>query len=178
MRRIAPCLLLLALAGCGGGAERLTIYLPQRLGPDGPTGQRAPVLMPVERDRRAAMSPLRQSVLEAMGGPAPDERSRGFLDAIPRSTRVTGIRLAGDMATVELAGDEPDYLGSAAILYSLTAQPGVQRVRLRLDGEPCCIYTHHATAWPGALDRRGFRGWTGEPCALRTYPNAVRCRGG
>jgi hypothetical protein len=178
MRRFAPWLAVLVLAGCGGGREELTIYLPQRLGPEGPAGQRVPVLMPVERDRRATMSAVRQAVLEAMGGPAPDERTRGFLDAIPRSTRLTGIRVAGDLATVELAGAEPDYLGSAAILYSVTEQTGVERVRLRLDGEPCCIYTHQATAWPGALDRRGFRGWTGEPCALRTYAGAVRCRMG
>src|ERR671922_2697417 len=128
MSRLFGIAVVAVLAGCGGGPEHLTIYLPQRLGPEGPAGQRVPVLMPVERDRRATMSAVRQAVLEAMGGPAPDERTRGFLDAIPRSTRLTGIRVAGDLATVELAGAEPDYLGSAAILYSVTEQTGVERV--------------------------------------------------
>jgi hypothetical protein len=169
-------LVLLALAGCGGGTNRLTVYLPQRPGPEGPAGQRAPVLMPVERGRREAMSSVRQAVLEVMAGPAPAERARGFLDAISLSTRLLGVRVVGDVATVALAGAEPDYLGSAAIVYSVTEQEGVARVRLVLDGKPCCVYTHQATPWPGALDRRTFRGWTGEPCALRTYADAVRCR--
>ena len=178
MRRSAPLLLLvLALAGCGGGHERLTIYLPQRLGPEGPAGQRVPVLMPVERERRRAMSPLRQAVLEVTGGPAPAERSRGYLDTIPLSTRIADVRVAGDLATVDLTGSEPDYLGAAAIVYSVTEQPGVTRVRLRLNGRSCCVYTHRATHWPGALERRTFRGWTGEPCKLRIYTGAVRCHG-
>jgi hypothetical protein len=171
MRRLAPLLLVLALAGCG--SARLTIYLPQRLGPEGPPGQRVPVLMPVERERRAAMSAARQTVLEVMGGPAPAERARGFLETIGLSTHLLGVRVSGDVAIVELAGAEPDYLGSAAIVYSVTERSGVQRVRLLLDGHRCCIYTHQAAPWPGALDRRTFRGWTGEPCPLRTEH---RCR--
>jgi hypothetical protein len=173
MRRIAPLLLVLALAGCGGGPARLTIYLPQRLGPDGPPGQRVPVLMPVERERRETMSAARQAVLDVMGGPAPAERARGFLDTIDLSTRLLGVRVSSDMATIELAGDEPDYLGSAAIVYSVTEQTGLERVRLLLDGRPCCVHTHQGTPWPGALERRTFRGWTGEPCPLRTEN---RCR--
>lgn len=176
MRRVALCLLALAAAGCGGTDDALTVYLPQRLGPEGPKGQRVPVLMPVERDRRETMSAVRQAVLEVMGGPAPGERSRGFLETIPLATRLVDVEIAGDLATVELAGAEPSYLGAAAIVYSVTEQTGVQRVRLRLDGEPCCVFTHQATAWPGALDRRTFRGWTGEPCPLRIYAHAVRCR--
>jgi sporulation and spore germination protein len=173
MRRLAPLLLVIALAGCGAGSARLTIYLPQRLGPEGPAGQRVPVLMPVERERRAAMSAARQAVLDVMGGPAPEERARGFLDTIGLSTRLIGVRVSGDMATVELAGAEPDYLGSAAIVYSVTELTGVQRVRLLLDGRPCCVHTHQGTPWPGALERRTFRGWTGEPCPLRVEH---RCR--
>jgi hypothetical protein len=164
----------LVLAGCGGAAQ-LTIYLPQRLGPEGPNGQRVPVLMPVERDRRGTMSAARQAVLELMAGPAPDERARGFLDTIPLSTRLLGLRVSGDVTTVELVGDEPDYVGSAAIVYSVTDQAGVERVRLLLDGRRCCVYTHRGTPWLGALDRRLFRGWTGEPCGLRTE-NHCRAR--
>jgi hypothetical protein len=175
-----PSLALLALAlvltGCGAGSDSLTIYLPQRLGPEGPNGQRVPVLTPVQRERRDTMSASRQAVLDLMAGPAPKERARGFLDTIPLSTRLLGVRLSGDLATVELAGDEPDYLGSAAIVYSVTELAGVRRVRLLLDGKPCCVYTMQGTPWPTPLTRGSFRGWTGEPCALRTYASAVRCR--
>ena len=134
--------------------------------------------MPVERDRRESMPAVRQAALEVLGGPAPAERSSGFLDAVPLSTRVVGVRVAGDLASVELVGKEPAYLGAAAIVSSVTGQTGVRRVRLLLDGKPCCVYTHGAKPWPGAIDRRTFRGWTGEPCALRAYSDAVRCRAG
>jgi|SRR5215211_216647 len=164
MRRSALLLLVLVLvlAGCGGDSDRLTVYVPQRLGAEGPPGQRVPVLVPVERDRRAAMSPLRQAVLEATGG-------------FP--TRVVGVHVAGDLATVDLSGREPDYLRAAGIVYSVTEQRAVTRVRLRLEGRACCVYTHRSKPWQGALDRRTFRGWTGEPCKLRTYTGAVRCQG-
>jgi len=174
MRRLALVPLVSLLAACGGGGDALTIYLPQRLGPQGPTGQRVPVLMPVERERRATMSRVHQAVLEVMAGPAPAERTRGFLDTMELSTRLLGVSVAGNVATVDLAGAEPNYLGSAAIIYSVTERTGVERVRLLLDGRRCCVYTHRATAWPGALERRTFRGWTGEPCRLR---NENRCRG-
>jgi hypothetical protein len=177
MRRLALLPLLLCLAGCGGGSDELTVYLPQRLGPEGPHYQRVPVLMPVQRERNETMSAARQAVLELTVGPAPGERARGFLDTIPLSTRLLGVAVDGDLATVELAGTEPDYLGSAAIVYSVTEQADVERVRLRLDGKPCCIHTHQGTPWAGAIERRNFRGWTGEPCGLRTYAHAVPCRG-
>jgi hypothetical protein len=94
MRRLAFLGLTVVLAGCGGG-QRLAVYLPQRLGPEGPPGQRAPVLVPVERERRASMSPVRQAVLELMVGPAPSERARGFADALPPGTRADRVRLEG-----------------------------------------------------------------------------------
>jgi Sporulation and spore germination len=173
MRRLPLLALLVCLAGCGGD-ERVTIYLPQHLGPEGPHYQRVPVLSPVERERSGRISAARQVMLELTVGPAPEERARGFVDTIPLSTRVLGVRVAGDTATVELVGAEPDYLGSAAIVYSLTELAGIARVRLLLDGEPCCLYTHRSTPWPGAIERRTYRGWTGEPCASRIED---RCRG-
>src|SRR5919108_1356295 len=107
MSRLFGIAVVAVLAGCGGGPEHLTVYLPQRLGPEGPAGQRVPVLMPVERERRATMPAVRQAVLEVIGGPAPAERSRGFLDTIRLSTQLVGVRVSGDLATVELSGEEP-----------------------------------------------------------------------
>ena len=166
--------MVVCLAGCGGGDADLTVYLPQRLGPEGPHYQRVPVLMPVERERNERMSAARQAVLELTVGPAPEERARGFTDTIPLSTRLLGVDVVRGTATVRLAGAEPDYLGSAAIVYSLTELPGIERVRLLLDEEACCVYTHQGKPWPGALARRNYRGWTGVPCPLRVED---RCRG-
>ena len=173
MRRL---LIVLALAGCGGEADRLTIYLPQRLGPEGPHGQRAPVLMPVERERRETMSAARQAVLELMVGPAPGERARGFSAALPAGARADSVTVRDGIAEVELAGPEPDFRGAAAIVYSVTSVPGVRAVRLLRYGEPCCISTHAGPPVATRHTRESFHGWPGEPCAERTYDHAVPCR--
>jgi Sporulation and spore germination len=166
----------LLVAGCGGGRDDVTIYLRARLGPDGPHGQRAAILTPVERARRPAMSSARQAVLELLVGPSPDERARGFQETIPIATRLQGVRIDGGRAVVDLAGAEPDFYGAAAIVYSVTeAASTVTRVELRLDGKPCCVYSHSG-APVRSLTRGTFRYWQGEPCALRDSPTHRRCR--
>jgi hypothetical protein len=165
------------LAGCGGGDEEtLTVYLKQRLGPEGPHSQIAPVLMPVERERRDGIPPEHQAVLEVRVGPSPDERAHGFLDTIEPETRLRSVVIASGTATVQLLGREPDFYGTGAIVYSLTSIDGVERVALRLEGKPCCAYRHDGTAIR-FLTRRSYRGWQGEPCEERDRPEAVRCRG-
>jgi hypothetical protein len=178
MRRLALLPLVLCLAGCGSsGPGRLTIHLPQRLGPEGPHGQHSPVLMPVERDRRETMSTVRQAVLELMVGPAPGERAQGFSDALSPGTRADRVRIEGGVAEIDLAGPEPTLLGAAAIVYSATSVPGVRAARLLRYGEPCCVYSHSGAAVAEPHTQTSFRGWSAEPCAFRTYAHAVRCRG-
>ena len=167
----------LLVAGCGGGdSDTVTIYLRARLGPDGPHGQRAAVLTPVERERRPAMSAARQAVLELLVGPSPDERARGVEDTIPIGTRLLGVTARGPSSVVELAGTEPDFYGAAAIVYSLAETADARRVQLRLGGAPCCVRTHDGDAirW---LSPETFRYWQGEPCRFRTSPTHRRCRG-
>jgi hypothetical protein len=178
MRRLCGLVLaVLALAtSCGGGEETLTVYLKQRLGPEGPHSQIAPVLMPVERERRDGIPPEHQAVLEVRVGPSPDERAHGFLDTVKPETRLRSVTIEAGTAAVELLGREPDFYGTGAIVYSLTAIPGVERVALRLDGEACCAYRHDGTAIR-LLTRSSYRGWQGEPCEERDRPAAVRCRG-
>ena len=171
-----PVLAALALlAGCGGEDERLTVYLPQRLGFEGPPGQIAPVLSPVERERRPGMSAAWQAVLELRVGRSPDERARGFDAALRPTTRLRAIRTVAGTATVDLAGAEPTFAAAAAVVLSLTEGDRIRGVRLRLDGRPCCFYTHRGGAI-ARTTRKTFRGWSGEPCHLRTWPGAPRCR--
>jgi Sporulation and spore germination len=167
---------LVLAAGCGGDEETLTVYLKQRLGPEGPHSQIAPVLMPVERERRGGIPEQHQAVLEVRVGPSPDERAHGFLDTVEPETRLRSVVIEGDTATVELLGREPDFYGAAAIVYSLTAVPGVEQVALRLGGEPCCKYRHDGTV-VAVISRRSYAGWQGEPCDERDESDAVRCRG-
>jgi Sporulation and spore germination len=162
-------------AGCGASdEERLTVYLKQRLGPDGPRGQIAPVLVPAQRERRTGVPPGRQAVLELRVGPSPDERARGFMDTVEPETRLRSVAIVDGTATVVLLGREPSVYGAAAIVYSLTELPGVERVALRFDGEPCCAYRHDGSAI-ALLSRRVYAGWSGEPCGERDRPDAVRC---
>jgi Sporulation and spore germination len=175
MKKLAFAVILLAACG-GGGDDTLTVYLKQRLGPEGPHSQIAPVLMPVERERRDGIPAEHQAVLEVRVGPSPDERAHGFADTVEPETRLRSVRIEDGTATVELVGREPDSYGTGAIVYSLTAVPGVERVALRLDGEACCAYRHDGTA-TRLLTRSSYRGWQGEPCEERDRPDAVRCRG-
>jgi hypothetical protein len=163
--------------GCGGGGdeEMLTVYLKQRLGPEGPHSQIAPVLMPVQREPREGIPPEHQAVLELRVGPSPDERAHGFLDTVEPETRLRSVTIEGNKATVELLGREPDFYGAAAIVYSLTALPGVEHVALRLAGKSCCKYRHDGTVVP-LVSRRSYAGWQGEPCGERDE-DTVSCRG-
>ena len=169
--------LVIAAAGYGGReGGSVTIYLKQRLGAKGPPGQVAPVLMPVQRERRRRLSPAFR-VLDALGrGPTAGERARGFLSTWHVGTKWLGASVHEHTATVNLTGAEPDFYASAAIVYSLTALRGVHAVRLRLEGKACCIYNMRGQPIR-LLTRHTFRGWQGEPCPLRTYRDAVRCRG-
>ena len=176
MRPALVAVLFAALAaGCGGGgADVVTIYLRARLGPEGPQGQRAAILTPVERERRPTMTSARQAVLELLVGPSPDERARGFQDTIPIATRLLGVRIDGARAVVDLAGAEPNVYGAAAIVYSVTEASSVRRVQLRLEGRLCCVRSHSGVAIPW-LSRATFRYWQGEPCRFRTSPTHARC---
>jgi hypothetical protein len=153
MKKLAAVLLL--LAGCGGtDDETLTVYLKQRLGPEGPHSQIAPVLVPVEREAREGIPLEHQAVLEIRVGPSPDERAHGFRDTLEPATRLRGVRVTGGTATVELTGSEPaDFYAHGAIVFSLTALPGIERVKLQLDRKPCCVYGHDGKVRSKALTR-------------------------
>jgi hypothetical protein len=131
--------------------------------------------MPVERTLRAGISAPQEVVLLVRQGPVPAEREQGFIQTVPSETRVRSVSVADSTATVELAGQEPDFYGSAAIVYSLTALPGIDTVRLRHDGRACCVYTHGERPVE-SLTADTFDGWQGEPCALRSGEDAVSCR--
>ena len=171
----AAILVLLSLAGCGGESDdTVTIYLPARLGPEGPPGQIAPVLMPVERERREGMAADWQSVLELRVGPSPDERARGFAEGLAPETRLRKLEVKEGIATVDFAGRRPSLLASAAVVYTLTELPRIKGVSLRLNGQRCCFRFHDGRLVP-VTSRTHLRGWTGQPCALRAGDD-VRCR--
>jgi hypothetical protein len=173
--RAALLVVPLLLTGChAGGDDKLHVYFPQRLGADGPHGQVVPVLEPVARERRAHMDAGWQALLELRQGPAPAERIRGYLPALELRERPLRLMLRGRDAVVEFASP-PDALGAASVVYTLTGLDGIDRAGIRVAGRPCCLPRHDGGSDLFATRER-YRGWTGEPCELRTDPTAVRCR--
>jgi hypothetical protein len=159
----------LALAGCDAGSDGgVTVYLQQRLGPDGPPGQVAPVLEPTQRPRRQGLSAAEQALVQLSQGPTPAERVRGFEPTITLGTRLRLERVANGTAFVDVVRGDLDFEGVAAVVYSLTALPDVERVRV------CCLYRHDGSKI-FVHERANFRGWRGEPCEERTDPTSVRC---
>ena len=155
-RRVVVLAAVLILAACGGGEKTVTVYLSQRLGPDGPPGQIAPVLMPVERTLRSSNARPYQIVQLIRQGPAPGEWGKGFVETIDAETRIRSVSVLGSTATVELDGEEPDLYGSAAIVYSLTSLPDIDTVQLRAQRQRLLRPSAKRTTNQGA-DRETFR---------------------
>jgi hypothetical protein len=174
-RRIAVLAAILSLSACGGGEKTVTVYLSQRLGPDGPPGQIAPVLMPVERTLRSGSARPYQIAQLVRQGPSPGEWGKGFVETIGTETYIRSVSVLGSTATVDLDGEEPSLYGSAAIVYSLTSLPDIDTVQLRLNGRACCVQRQDGQPVK-ALTAKDFDGWQGEPCALRVQIDAVTCR--
>jgi hypothetical protein len=156
----------LHLAACGGEPAGSTLYFVQE--------SPRPVLAPVTRGSAA---PTPTSVVAALvDGPSPAERSQGLQPVIHARVDALTVVVRGRAAVVDYSGAELGLTAAASLVFSLTELPGIERVSIRLDGRACCIYDH-AGRVIDAVNRELFRGWSMEPCALRTYPDAVSCRG-
>ena len=158
--------------------HEITLYLKRDIGSSVPPGQIAPVLAPtVRRVDSQPPSPARVLAL-LQQGPTSDEADDGFLPTIPSSVHILGVRVSDGTATVNFGGSAPQaFYTHAAIVLSLTDLPGINAVALRYNGEPCCVYTLDGKVATAPVTRLLYRGWPGEPCALRTYADAVACRG-
>ncbi len=158
-----------ALAGCGGGERGVTVYLEHRLGPDGPHGQIAPVLEPVQRDARPELSAADQALLQLWQGPTPTERALGMRGPVAPRTGLRLDRVEDGTALVLVLGQPLDAMGVAAVVFSLTELDEVARVRV------CCLHRHDGTRI-FVHARESFRGWQGEPCAQRRENRCLRDR--
>jgi hypothetical protein len=169
--------LTLFTAACGAGERSgVTLFLKRDLGNAAPPGQVAPVLAPVLRSVDEGSRTPAEVLALLRRGPTSGEVDDGFLPTIPESVRIESVSESSGTVSVEFAGSEPqDFYTHAAIVLSLTALSGVRAVELRYKGEPCCVYDHRGKVVT-PVNRILYHGWPGEPCALRTYPDAVKCR--
>jgi hypothetical protein len=170
VRTAAIVVVSLVLAACGGESDDVTLYLKQRLGPDGPPGQIAPVLEPVQRPPREAMAPVQQVLVQIRQGPTPEERAHGFEPTIDSRTRFPAVAVRDGTVRVEVAGKRLDYYGVAAVVLSLTELPDVERVRV------CCLHRHDGSRVLVHRREHFTGGWQGTPCELRDENRCLRDR--
>ena len=151
-----------AASGCGGGDEGGRLWFVD--GYVSALGMRGKIAA-VERPRAA--SPAR-AVGELLKGPTQRERDEGLITAIPRGTLVESIAVANGTVRVRLVSRTPTHrwegvYASAQIVYTLTEFDEVDRVRISVNGEPCCMYDLQNRPTRRPLSRRVFRGWQGDP---------------
>jgi Sporulation and spore germination/Immunoglobulin-like domain of bacterial spore germination len=166
VRRLALALVLLTLAGCADGDDDAA---PPTLGTDRTATEAAPTTSPattvtpttgealvlrlyfVRNGRIAATSrdlePTRAvaaaAVRELLDGPTATEENARVDTAIPTATRLRGVSINGDVATVDLSREFESGGGSlsmqlrvAQVVYTLTQFRNVKRVLFRIDGQP------------------------------------------
>lgn len=136
--------------------------------------ERGTVLVPVARHLD---HPDAKAVVESLiAGPTAAERRDGLRPLIRARLRFIEVRLIDRVAVLAYAGPPiRSFAGQAAIVFSLTRLPGISSVSLRPNGEICCVYDQQGRSidpWTRML----YRGWSGEPCEARSYPDAVPCR--
>ena len=175
---LAIAVLSLVVAACGSGEQsEATLFLKRDLGNAAPPGQVTPVLAPVLRPVETTSLTPAEVLALLRRGPTSSEADEGYLPTIPDSVRVVGVSESDGTVTVDFGGSEPqDFYTHAAIVLSLTALSEVRAVELRYNGDPCCVYDQQGNVIT-PVTRTLYHGWPGEPCALRTYSDAVRCRG-
>jgi hypothetical protein len=161
-RRIAVAVLLLVLpAGCGlsrGGVVDIDPgSLPQQLiasPAPSPTDTAEPVratgsvyfssdglLVAAGRTLNAApgLAALQELLDDLSAGPDAHNRDRGYSTALPPATRLRVSALQGDIATVDLAVDQPppdQTTAIAQIVLTATSLDSVNQVRLTFNGQP------------------------------------------
>lgn len=103
---------------------------------------------------------LRAALTELLAGPTSEEEGWGLTSAVPDGVEVLGVDLADGTATVDLTGSFDDGGGSlsmflrlAQLVHTATQLPTVERVALRLDGEPVTTFSPEGIELPPTLTR-------------------------
>lgn len=174
-----------ATAGPSPAAELLRVYLVMGVG--GRAGL-VPVLRPVE-----GTGPAPQGVIEALlAGPTDLETGArpAIGSAIPAGTRVLGASTEGGTAIVNLSADFeaatedglPSAYRVAQVVYSLTALPGIESVRLQIEGQQVTTVGPDQFPVDGPLERQAFTEqlpilFVDEPAWGATISSPVRVAG-
>lgn len=112
--------------------------------------------------RRDTSGDLEDIVAAVLAGPSEDEGRLGLHTALSDTTAVESVTLSGGVAAVDFAPVFADLDGDtqrraiAQIVYTLTAQPGVGRVAITLDGEDVEFPRGDGTLTSGTVSRDGY----------------------
>lgn len=124
-------------------------------------------LTPQENDRAAD---LMEIVLRALiAGPSPDEAANSFGSNIDPDTRLLGVSIESDIATVDISSESPAGGFSyeqgqgisphrlAQLVFTVTQFPFVRGVKFELDGRPVKVRSWEEFGLGGVLDRPATR---------------------
>ena len=158
--------LLLVGGACGGTDESgASVYLIS----GGPTPS-SPAWRGTLTAHGRASAP-EHAVRYLLRGPAVDDTGEQLVSAAPKGTTIAGVDVRDGVATVRLASPDPapkewglagTYL-TAQVVFTLTEFPSIERVRMLMNGRPCCLYRHDGQRVTRALDRDAFESWEGAP---------------
>lgn len=117
-----------------GAGQQITVYYGLSL-------PRQFVMMPVTTTAPEGMTPERGALQRLIEGPP---AGTGLFCSIPKTTRVLGLDMAGDLATVNFSADilqanvgaSTEGLLLASIADTLTQFPGIERVAILVEGKP------------------------------------------
>lgn len=108
----------------------------------------------------AAPAVLRGALEQLLQGPTEEETGWGLTTAVPEGVSVLGASIADGTATVDLSEEFDDGGGSlgmflrlAQVVHTATQFASVERVALRIEGEPVEVFSSEGIELPPTLDR-------------------------
>jgi spore germination protein GerM len=190
---ILNALLVVAMAACGTATRTPSATTtPSAAGPGAtvaPTATAAPVepadlrvyffrgdkVDVAHRSVPATQSVATAAMTQMLAGPTPADQASGLSSAIPAATRLLGINMTENTATVDLSGDFASGGGSlsmaarlAQVTYTLTQFPSVTQVAFRLDGKPVTVFGGEGIVLDHPSTRASFETLT--PPILAEFP--------
>jgi len=120
-------------------------------------------LVAVRRTHEPTQLVATAAINSLLDGPTAGERVMGYASAVPTGTRLLGIAIHNEVATVDLTSEFQDGAGSrsmqmrlAQVVYTLTQFPTVQKVRFRLDGASVPVFSSEGIVLKNPVGRGDY----------------------
>ncbi len=110
-----------------------------------------------------------RAVLALLRGPVVTDTGDLLGSAAPKGTTFVGLEVTDGLVTVRLSSPSAPqrwrragtYL-TAQLVFTLTEFHSIDRVRVLVNGRPCCLHLDDRQRVTEPLDRGVFRGWGGD----------------